>query len=84
MLKNRYNQKSSRRSEMKPYYQCVPVEVKGMKKTCDRCRALIESQGEALKCQLGYKIDGQKGIPLEKCTKPTTYTELIEQKRGSR
>lgn len=69
---------------MKPYYQCVPVEVKGMKKTCDRCRALIESQGEALKCQLGYKIDGQKGIPLEKCTKPTTYTELIEQKRGSR
>ena len=38
---------------MKPYYQCVPVEVKGMKKTCDRCRALIESQGEALKCQLG-------------------------------
>lgn len=55
-----------------------------MKKTCDRCRALIESQGEDFKCRLGYKMNGRKGIPLEECTKPTTYTELIEQERGSR
>lgn len=50
-----------------------------MKKTCDRCKALIEAQGELLKCYLKFKIDGQKGIPLEECPKPLNYTDLIYQ-----
>jgi hypothetical protein len=45
-----------------------------MKKTCDRCRALIMSQGENVKCELGYKIDHEKIKPMEQCPKPTTYS----------
>lgn len=48
-----------------------------VKKTCDRCKALIEGQGEPLGCRLGAKMDVHKGIPLAPCPKPKTYMGLI-------
>jgi hypothetical protein len=62
---------------MKKYAECVEL-VKQV--------AMIagDEREEWIKKIHKENIDGQKGIPLEKCTKPTTYTELIEQERGSR
>ena len=46
-----------------------------MKRTCERCKALIDVQGYGLKCNLDYKmIDGK---PQEECPKPKTYNEWI-------
>lgn len=52
-----------------------------MKKSCEGCKAL---NGVNLlsdwQCELDYKIDGFKGIPLEKCPKPKTYQKLLDLK----
>ena len=46
-----------------------------MKKTCYNCKALEYSP--YLYCSLGFKID-DNGVPLEKCSKPTTIKQYIE------
>lgn len=48
-----------------------------MKTTCNRCKAMYFGQYE-IKCDLGYKIDYKKGVPLEDCPKPLTYKALQE------
>ena len=46
-----------------------------MKKTCDRCVALMMYQGEPPVCALGY--DFKDFRPVEECPKPLTLGELV-------
>lgn len=55
-----------------------------MKKTCDRCKALHEGQGESFSCELGYAMNVEKGIPQEECPKPLTYSDLIKTPKKGR
>lgn len=44
--------------------------------TCYRCCALKGIKEKSFSCELGYEIDTDKGVPLEKCPKPLTDEEL--------
>lgn len=49
-----------------------------MKKTCERCKALEDEFRIGFRCGLGHKINVYKGIPLEECEKPITYSEYVD------
>jgi len=49
------------------------------KRTCEGCKALNSiTYNYKFNCDLGYLIDDQKGIPLEKCPKPLKFTDFYE------
>jgi hypothetical protein len=50
-----------------------------MKKTCDRCMALLMAQGEPPTRALGYSFKDFK--PIEECPKPLTVGELVHSDR---
>lgn len=52
-----------------------------MKKSCEGCKALNSNNNLYLwQCDLNYRIDGHKGIPLEGCPKPLTYQKWFDLK----
>lgn len=66
---------------MNPYQQ---------KKNCNRCKALLRSSGELVKCRLGYKLQmfsfdehgfTAQGEPLEPCPKPLTYSDYLHAEK---
>lgn len=56
------------------------------KRTCEGCRAIIDAQGEVMRCSLGYDNKGEyirtigshRIKPQEPCLKPMTISEFIE------
>lgn len=62
---------------MNPYSQ---------KKNCNRCKAILRSDSEQVKCRLGYALNlfsldehgfSAWGEPLEPCPKPLTYSDYL-------
>jgi len=65
-----------------------------MNKTCNGCKALHTEGHE--RCEIGYKIEHvlksrgvynyyeSYAVPLEKCPKPTKYSELIAIQLGNK
>lgn len=54
-----------------------------MKKTCNRCIALINDNGDS-RCDLLFKQDGIYDKPLENCPKPLTAKEFVNEYNKSR
>lgn len=50
-----------------------------MKRTCYGCKALSKSfsHDRYWDCELDYKQDGMKCIPLEECPKPNTISKFV-------
>lgn len=54
-----------------------------MKKSCEGCKALDMNSWGGLylyHCGLDYRLDQNKGIPLEQCPKPKTYQRYFDMK----
>lgn len=51
-----------------------------MKKTCERCKALILDNSKGGICTLGYKHEEYK--PLEECPKPLNHTQLADAEKA--
>lgn len=50
-----------------------------MKRTCNGCKALRFEQGGIITCELNFKLDDKRFVPLEECSKPKTYQELVDK-----
>jgi len=51
-------------------------------RTCNNCRALYFGSPPSASCDLGFKFDPDRFVPLEPCPKPRTYREYCAAMRS--